>query len=151
LWGTASASNGVGEDAPKLARSVYRVAEVDDFRGARSAPTPLCKQSESSELQDDAGLADAALRGHFGHVGDLAEVSLERASDAGCDRLGAGAGELRLDRNGGEVDLWQRRDRQPGDGKDAGQRDPNSQQRGCDGAGNEWRRQVHWSASSLAV
>ena len=77
----------------KLARSVYRVAEVDDFREARSAPTPLCKQSKSAELQDDAGLADDALRGHFGHVGDLAEVSLERACDAGCDRLGASAGE----------------------------------------------------------
>ena len=99
-----------------------------------------------SELQDDAGLADTALRGHFGHVGDLAELSLERARDAGCDRLGAGARQLRLDRNGGEVDLWQRRDRQPGEG----QRDPNSQQRGCDGAAKEWRRRVHWSTSSPA-
>jgi hypothetical protein len=45
----------------KLARSVYRVAEVDAFRGARSAPTPLCKQCESSELRDDARLADTAL------------------------------------------------------------------------------------------
>ena len=35
-----------------------------------------------SELQDDAGLADTALRAHFGHVGDLAEVALERACDA---------------------------------------------------------------------
>ena len=103
-----------------------------------------------TELQDDAGLADTALRGHFGHVGDLAEVSLERACDAGCDRLGAGAGQLRLDRNGGEVDLWQRRDRQLGDGEEAGQRDPNSQQRRCDRAGNEWRREIHWSTSSPA-
>ena len=29
-----------------------------------------------SELQDDAGLAETALRGHFGHVGDLVEVAL---------------------------------------------------------------------------
>ena len=79
-----------------------------------------------TELQDDTGLADATLRGHFGYVGDLAEVSLERACDARCDCLGAGAGQLRLDRNGWEVDLWQRRDWQPGDGEDAGQRDPNS-------------------------
>ena len=71
--------------------------------------------------------------------GDLAEVSLERACDAGCDRLRAGAGELRLDRNGGEVDLWQRGDRQPKEGEDAGQCDPNSQQRGCDRASNERR------------
>jgi hypothetical protein len=34
--------------------------------------------------------------------------------------------------------------------KDTGQRDPNSQQRGCDGAANEWRRQLHWSISSPA-
>jgi len=49
----------------KLARSVYRVAEVDDFRGARSAPTPLCKQSESSKVQDDAGLVDTAFARSF--------------------------------------------------------------------------------------
>ena len=99
----------------KLARLVYRVAEVDDFRGARSAPTPLCKQSESSELQDDAGLADTTLRGHFGHVGDLAEVSLEGLATpvATVSRLapGAAAGPQWW-----EVDLWQRRDRQPGEG-----------------------------------
>jgi len=40
-----------------------------------------------AELQDDAGLADTALRGHLGHVGDLAKVALERACDTGCDRL----------------------------------------------------------------
>jgi hypothetical protein len=79
----------------KLARSVYRVTEVDDFRGARSASTPLCKQSESSELQDDAGLADTALRA-FRSRWRSCRGSLERARDAGCDRLGAGAGELRL-------------------------------------------------------
>ena len=82
-------------------------------------------------------MADTTLRGHFGHVGDLAEVALEGACDTACDRLGAGAGQLRLNRNGREVDLWQRGDRQSKEGKDAGQRDPNGQQRGCDRAGNE--------------
>jgi hypothetical protein len=35
------------------------------------------------ELQRDARLPDPALRGHFGHVGDLAEVAFERLGDAG--------------------------------------------------------------------
>jgi len=48
-----------------------------------------------TELQDDAGLADTALRGRFSHVGDLAKVALERACDTGGDRLGAGARQLR--------------------------------------------------------
>jgi hypothetical protein len=112
--------------------------------GARSAPTPLCKQSESSELQDDAGLADTALRGHFGHVGDLAEVSLERARDAGCDRLGAGAGSCCWTAMVGKstCDSAEAGSLE----KDTGQR----QQRGCNGAANEWRRQLHWSISSPA-
>jgi len=99
-------------------------------------------------LQDDAGPADTALQGHFGHVGDLAELSLERARDAGCDRLGAGAGSccwtaMAGKSTCGSVETGSLE-------KDAGQRDPNSQQRGCDRAGNEWRREVHWSTSSPA-
>ena len=45
------------------------------------------------ELQRDARLADAALRGHLGDVGDLAEMAFERLGDAGRHRLGAGAGQ----------------------------------------------------------
>ena len=70
-----------------------------------------------SELQDDAGLADTALRGHFGHVGDLAEVALQRAFRR---MLRPSRG---WHRNGWEVDLLQRRDRPPEEGEDAGYRE----------------------------
>ena len=65
-----------------------------------------------AELQGDLRLADRARRGHLGDVGDLAEMALERGRDAGRHRLGAGAGKLRRDLDGREIDLRQRRHRQ---------------------------------------
>ena len=48
----------------------------------------------SAEHADEAGPAETALRGHFGHVGDLAEAALEGGCNNNCDRLGAaGAGQ----------------------------------------------------------
>ena len=48
----------------------------------------------SAEHADEAGPAETALRGHFGHVGDLAEVAFEGGCNNNCDRLGAaGAGQ----------------------------------------------------------
>ena len=72
------------------------------------------------ELQGDARLADPALRGHLGHVGDLPEMALERRGDAGGDGVGAGAGQRRGDRYGRKIDLRQRRHRQSGEAEDAG-------------------------------
>ena len=65
-----------------------------------------------AELKRDPGLSDRALRGHLGHVGDRAEMLLERFGDAGSHHFGAGAGKRSLDRNGGKIDLRQRRYRQ---------------------------------------
>src|SRR5262249_22147783 len=63
------------------------------------------------ELQGDPGLANGALRGHFGDIGNLAEVTFERFGDAGRHRRWAGAGQLGRDRDRWIVNLWQRRDR----------------------------------------
>jgi hypothetical protein len=74
------------------------------------------------ELQRDARLTDAALRRHFGDVGDLPEMTFERAGDAGRHRCRAGAGKLRIHRDRRIVDLRQRRHRQFGESENAGQR-----------------------------
>jgi hypothetical protein len=78
----------------------------------------------------------------------LPSYQLERARDAGCDRLGAGAGSCCWTAMAGKSTCGSA---ETGSlEKDAGQRDPNSQQRGCGGAANEWRRQLHGSTSSPA-
>ena len=48
-----------------------------------------------SELQRDARLPGLALRRHFGHVGDLAEMPLQRRGQAGRDDVRAGTRQLR--------------------------------------------------------
>jgi hypothetical protein len=95
------------------------------------------------ELQGDARLADGADRGHFGDVRDLAEMAFERARDTGRDGVGTGARQRGVDRDGGEVDLRQRRDRQLGVGEEAGERDADREQGRRDGAGDERGGEVH--------
>jgi hypothetical protein len=58
----------------------------------------------------DARRARCALRGQLGYVGNLAEMALKRTSDRGSDILRACCRQRCLDRNGGEIDLGQRRD-----------------------------------------
>ncbi len=50
---------------------------------------------------------------------------------------GLAPGRLRLDRDGREIDLRQRRDRQLHEGEHAGERDADREQHGRDGAGDE--------------
>ena len=95
------------------------------------------------ELQRDAGLADAALRSHLGDVGDLAEMALQWFGDAGGHGLGTCARKLRTDRNGGEVDLRQRRHRQFGKSEHTRECDAKCQQRGRHRPVDEWRGNVH--------
>ncbi len=109
----------IGRIAPEAGRQVgmRRIdRRLDVARGAVDV-------AREAELQRDAGRADGARRGHLGDVGDLAEMALERRRDAARHDLRAGAGQLRLHRDGGKIDLRQRRHRQlekraspPGDG-----------------------------------
>ena len=49
------------------------------------------------------------VRGHFGDVGDLAEMAFQRRGDAWSPRFRAGARQRGVHRDGREVDLRQRR------------------------------------------
>ena len=65
------------------------------------------------ELQRDLADAEGTRRGHRRQRRDLAELALQRRGHQRRHRVGAGAGKLRGHLDGGEVDLRQRRDRQP--------------------------------------
>ena len=64
------------------------------------------------ELQGDARRSHGRGGGHLGHVGDLPEMTLERACDGGGDVLRAGAGQGSPYRDGRKIHLRQRRHRQ---------------------------------------
>ncbi len=104
-----------------------------------------------AELQGDARRADRARGGHLGHVGDLAEMALQRRCDGRSHHLRARAGHLRAHRDGREIDLRQRRDRQRVERDDPGERDAERQQRGGDGAAHEDRREAHCAGPSLGA
>jgi hypothetical protein len=55
LWGTASASNGVGEDVRQVGSFGLSSRRSRRLSGARSAPKPLCKHSESLKGNCDMG------------------------------------------------------------------------------------------------
>src|SRR5262249_31342864 len=95
------------------------------------------------ELKRNPRLADAALRGHLRHIGDLAEMALQRLGDAGGDGLGTGAWKLRTDGNGREIDLRQWRDGELGESERAGERNAEREQRRCYRAVDEWGGNVH--------
>jgi hypothetical protein len=103
------------------------------------------------ELQRDARLADAALRRHLGDVGDLAEMTFERLGDAGGDGFRTGAGKLRADRDGREIDLRQRRHRQSRESHNAGERDRQRQQRRRHRPRDEWCGNVHSAGSFRTI
>jgi hypothetical protein len=63
------------------------------------------------ELKIDASRTKRARRSHFGDIGDLAKVTLERACDRGGYICRTGARQRRLHGNGRNVDIGQRRDR----------------------------------------
>ena len=143
VGGVHFAISGIGAQAGRQVGARRDDRGLDVARGAVDVAIEV-------ELQRDTGLADAALRGHLGDIGDLAEMTLQRLGDAGGDGLGAGARKLRVDRNGREVDLRQRRHRQFGKSQHAGERDAKRQQRGRDRPVDEWRGNVH-SAGALGA
>src|SRR5262249_4715641 len=71
-----------------------------------------------------------ARRRHGGERRDLPELTFERCSDQSGDRVGAGAGKLGRDLDGGEIDLRQRRDRQQRIAEDTAQRHGDPEKRG---------------------
>jgi hypothetical protein len=95
------------------------------------------------ELHGDRSAAEGARRGHLRHAGNLRELPLEGRRDRGRHRLRAGAGELRGDLDGREIDLGQRRHRQQRIGGGADQQDARHHQRGGDRARDEGGRDVH--------
>ena len=101
------------------------------------------------KLQRNAGAAEPRVRGHLGNVGDGAEAAFERGRDAGAHGVGAGTGQAGADRDGREIDLRQRRDRQreePGRARDD---DADGQQDGADRPPDEGRGDVHASVDPV--
>ena len=103
------------------------------------------------ELDGDVGGAEAARGGHLGDAGDVAELALQRRGDGGGHDLGAGARQAGVDRDGGEVDLRQRRDRQQVEADGAGDGDRDGEQRRGDGAVDEWGGDVHSRPGGLRI
>ncbi len=116
------------------ARCVDR--RLDVARGAVDVATDV-------ELEDNAGLPEGACRGHFGDMGDLAEVALERFCQAGCHGIRARAGKLRLHQDRWKIDLRKRRDRQLQKRKAPGKRNPQGEERGRHRTRDERRGEVH--------
>jgi hypothetical protein len=87
-----------------------------------------------SELQGDTRRTHRALRGHFGDVGNLSEVTLKRTGNAVSDRIGTRSGQARLHRDSRKVDLRQRSDRKLDECKYTGERHAYRKQRGRNGA-----------------
>ena len=96
-----------------------------------------------TELQRDPGRADRALRGHFGDVGNDAEMAFERCRHGRRHRVRARPRHRRKHRDRRKIDLRQRRDRQLQISEKPGERDADGQQRGRDRPLDERRRRVH--------
>jgi hypothetical protein len=124
------------------ARRVYRGLHV--ARGAVDVAVEV-------ELERDRGLANGRRRCHLGHVGDLAEPALERARDARRHGLRTCARQCRGDGDGREVDLGQRRDRQPGEGDQPRDGDADRDQRRRDRPQDEEAGNVHSPGSSASL
>ncbi len=106
------------------ARGVDRGLDV--ARGAIDVAT-------DAELQVDARGAERTRRGHLADIGDLAEMTLQRTGHRGCHVRRARARQGRLHRNGRNIDVRQRRDRQLEKGDSTGDNQPERQQSGGDG------------------
>ena len=98
------------------------------------------------ELQIDAGRAQRARRRHFRDIGDLAEVTLEWARDRRRHVHRARARQGRLHRNGRDIDVRQRRDRQLEKRDRARHHKPKRQQRGSDRTADKRRGEIHKDA-----
>ena len=102
------------------------------------------------ELERDAGLPDAALRGHLGHVGDLAEMTFERLGNAGRHRV------RDLRREAGRSRRWSENRPAaaaiPAVSRSRGRRqgDRHGQQRRRHRPRDEWRRDVHSPGSGIS-
>ena len=96
-----------------------------------------------AELEVDAHRADRARRRHLGDVGDLPEMALKRRRDRRGDDFRASAGQLRLHRDGGKIDLWKRRHRKLEERDGARGRDPEREQDSRDRPSDERGRDAH--------
>ena len=98
------------------------------------------------ELQRDLADAERARRGHRLQRRDLAELAFERRGDQRGDGVGIGAGQLRRDLDGREIDLRQRRNRQPPIAENAAEHHRDAEQRSRDRPVDEGRRDAHCGA-----
>ena len=98
------------------------------------------------ELERDLAAAQGTRRGHLRYVRDVSELPLQGGGDGGRHDGRAGAGQVGVHVDGGEIDLGQRRygEHHESDGARDGHGD--GEQRGahrpfdeCPGEGHEWR------------
>ena len=101
-----------------------------------------------TELQRNVRRADAALRGHLGHVGNLAEMSFERRRHRCRHRIRACTRHLRLHSDRRKVDRRQRRDREQAKSEQARNADGDRHQDRCDRAPDKDRTDVHGAGVS---
>jgi hypothetical protein len=99
------------------------------------------------ELHADIGVAEPARRSQLRHLGDLAELALERRRHGGGHGLGRGAGQRGIDPYGREIDCRQRRHRQLAIGGVAAEHDAEGQQERGDRALDEGGGERHGSAA----
>src|SRR5262249_52823659 len=90
-------------------------------------------------LQRDLADPERARRGHGRERRDLPELALERRRHQRRDGVGISARKLRRDLDGREIDLRQRRDRQPPIAQQSSEHHRDAEQGGRDPPG-EWGR-----------
>src|ERR1700733_13970730 len=73
----------------------------------------------------------------------MSELALEGRSDGRCHDVGAGSGKPRVDVDGGEIDLGQRRSGQHSVGDGAGDGDGGGDKGGRDRGVDEWSGETH--------
>ncbi len=89
------------------------------------------------ELQGDIAATERARRGHLRDAGDASELALQGCCNGRGGGLRAGAGQLCLHIDGGELNLRQRRDGKQGVAHGAAQQQRQAQQRSRDRTANE--------------
>ena len=149
-WPGVRVRGGEGEDQDRRVGRIHlAVGRVAAQRGRQVGARRVDRRLDvarravdvavEAELQRDVRRSGGARGGHLGHVGDLAEVPLERGGDGGGHDVGAGAGHGGIDRDGREIHLRQRCDRQLEEGDAAGERDAHGQERRGDRPADERR------------
>ena len=89
------------------------------------------------ELHRDAGRAERAARGQFGHAGNFAEPAFERRRDRRRHGLRIGARPARVDADGRELDRRHAGDRQEAVGHRADEQQADGEQRRADRPADE--------------